>query len=371
MTNIPLFGVVNSAEIEAITMEVLRSGKIASGEFILRLEEGIGTLTDQAHVVALSDITHALSMALHLSDTRSGDEVLTTAFACLSTNTAITQVGATPIWVDFSAETIEYDLADLKKKISSKTKALLAYHIAGYPQPLDALEEFCHQHGIALIEDCNNALFAQYDGQEIGSHGDFSCYSFYPTRQINAIEGAALICRNEDAARRARNLRRFGIHMHDFRNALGEINPNSVIEEIGWSASMSNLHAAIGCAQLATAKDRWLQTIANVTYLISKIQTLPGVKLVPVTPKGRAAYWTLLLFVEQRDYVLKSMKEHGANVSVLHQRNDAYAGFNTPSYVDLPNTTYVQQHLLGIPCGWWLSIRDLDFICESLQLALK
>jgi perosamine synthetase len=371
MTNIPLFGVVNSAEIESITMEVLRSGKIASGEFISSFERGIGTLTDQAHVIALSDITHALSMALHLSGTCLGDEVLTTAFACLSTNAAITQVGATPIWVDFSTETIEFDLADLKKKISSKTKALITYHIAGYPQPLDVLGEFCRQHDIAMIEDCNNALFAQYDGQEIGKHGDFSCYSFYPTRQINAIEGAALICKNEDAARRAKNLRRFGIHMQDFRNAFGEINPNSQIEEIGWSASMSKLHAAIGCAQLSTAKDRWHQTCANVIYLTSRIQTLPGVKLVPVTPKGRAAYWALLLFVEQRDYVLKSMKQQGVNVSVLHQRNDVYAGFNTPSYVDLPNTTYVQQHLLCIPCGWWLSISDLDLICESLKLALK
>ena len=97
-----------------------------------------------------------------------------TTFACLSTNAAIAQCGAIPVWVDVTSQTVEIDVSDLVSKLTDRTRAVILYHVAGYPAPAQEIAAICYQRGIALIEDCDNALFAYRDGVHVGSHGDFA-----------------------------------------------------------------------------------------------------------------------------------------------------------------------------------------------------
>jgi perosamine synthetase len=369
MKKIPLYGVVKLPEIEDAALEVLRSGSIATGKYVEKFEAGISEIIGQPNVVSMVDMTSAIFLALYLAGVRKGDEVLTTSFACLSTNSAIAQSGAVAVWVDVSPYSVELDLNDLEKKISNKTKAVILYHVAGYPGPAKELAEICQKRGIALIEDCDNALFAVDNGVHVGSHGDYAVYSFYPTRQINTTEGGALVCREASDAVRAKKLRRFGIDFATFRTATGEINPESFIPEIGWAFSMNNLCAAIGCAQLPTAESRVIKTRENVAKLSQKISKNIGVHIVTAAPNVLPAYWVLLLLVENRDQVLARMQGHGVSVSGVHQRNDKYTGFKTTIIDDLPNTQYIQNHILGIPCGWWLEDQELHEITRALKQA--
>ena len=371
MKTIPLFGVVKLPEMEAAALEVLRSGRIASGDYVAKFEAGIGQIIGQSNVVSTVDMTSAIYLALHLAGVSKGDEVLTTAFACMSTNAAIAQCGAVPIWVDVNPNSIEIDLNDLISKISTKTRAVILYHVAGYPGPAKELAALCQERGVALIEDCDNALYASREGSPVGSHGDFSVYSFYPTRQINTTEGGALVCKSVDMAARARKLRRFGIDSSTFRNAIGEINPSSDIPEIGWAFTMNNLCAALGYAQLPTAHGRVLKTQENAAKLTQLVGNLKAVRIVPVAPGSIPAYWGLLLFVNNRDAVLTSMKQQGVMASCLHHRNDTYTGFGVGASHHLPNTTYLQDHILAIPCGWWLSDQDLADISKALCSAVS
>ena len=371
MKTIPLFGVVKLPEMEAAALEVLRSGRIASGDYVAKFEAGIGQIIGQSNVVSTVDMTSAIFLALHLAGVSKGDEVLTTAFACMSTNAAIAQCGAVPIWVDVNPNSIEIDLNDLISKISTKTRAVILYHVAGYPGPAKELAALCQERGVALIEDCDNALYASREGAPVGSHGDFSVYSFYPTRQINTTEGGALVCKSADMAARARKLRRFGIDSSTFRNAIGEINPSSDIPEIGWAFTMNNLCAALGYAQLPTAHGRVLKTQENAAKLTQLVGNLKAVRVVPVAPDSIPAYWGLLLFVNNRDAVLTSMKQQGVMASCLHHRNDTYTGFGVGASHHLPNTTYLQDHILAIPCGWWLSDQDLADISKALCSAVS
>lgn len=119
---IPLYGVVSLPEMEAAALDILRSGRIAGGEWVPKFEESLKQLTGLPHVVSTVDMTSALFLALHLSGVQEGDEVLTSAFACLSTNSAIAQHKALPVWVDVSPGTVSMDLADLESKISKKPK---------------------------------------------------------------------------------------------------------------------------------------------------------------------------------------------------------------------------------------------------------
>jgi len=370
MKTIPLFGVVSLPEMDVAALEVLHSGRIASGEYVAKFEAGIGEMLSQRNVVSTVDMTSAIFLALHLAGVSKGDEVLTTAFACMSTNSAIAQCGAVPVWVDVKPQSIEIDLDDIIRKVGTKTKAVILYHVAGYPGPAKELAALCQEHGIALIEDCDNALFASRNAVPVGSHGDFAVYSFYPTRQINTTEGGALVCKSADMAARARKLRRFGIDPATFRNAKGEINPTSDIPEIGWAFTMNNLCAALGYAQLSTAQSRVLKAQNNATKLTQLVSELNGVRVVPVAYGSSPAYWVLLLFVANRDAVLTSMKQQGVMASSLHHRNDTYTGFHAGPSQHLPNTTNLQDHVLAIPCGWWLVDEDLAIIAKTLVSAV-
>ena len=369
LKTIPLFGVVSLPEMEAVAVEVLRSGRIAAGQYVTEFEAGIGQMVGQLNVVSTVDMTSAIFLALHLAGVSRGDEVLTTAFACMSTNSAIAQCGAVPVWVDVKLQSVEIDLDDLISKLSTRTKAVILYHVAGYPAAVKELAALCQQRGIALIEDCDNALFASRDAMPVGSHGDFAVYSFYPTRQINTTEGGALVCKSADMAARARRLRRFGIDSATFRTPIGEISPTSDIPEIGWGFTMNNLCAALGCAQLPTAQDRVLRAQKNAVKLTQLIGEIKDLRVMPVAPETTPAYWVLLLFVENRDAVLARIRQQGVMASCLHHRNDIYTGFGAGASRHLPNTTYLQDHILAVPCGWWLADGDLEAIAKTLSHA--
>lgn len=370
MSVLSLFGVVNTPEMEAAALEVLRSGRIASGPHVAAFESGLGALLDQAHVVSVVDMSNAMQLALYLAGVRKGDDVLTTAFACMSTNAAIAVSGARPVWVDVAPASACMDVADFERAITPATRAVILYHAAGYPAPAREIAAICCQRGIALIEDCDNALMAWVDGGQVGTFGDFAVFSFYPNRQINATEGGALTCRDPQDAAAARKLRRFGIDAGNFRDGRGEINPQSDIPVVGWSMAMNNLCAALGAAQLSGVAERIGQTRVNAQRIRQALAGLPGMSLLEAATGAEPSYWAVLIAVEQRDAVLAALKASGVAASILHQRNDIYSGFQA-CVRDLPHTDLLQRSIIALPCGWWLSAEDVSRLIRAVENALR
>ena len=368
---IPLFKVVNSPEMESTAVEVMRSGLIASGEHVRRFEDGLSDLLGHEHIVSVSDMTSAIYMALHISGVRLGDDVITSAFSCMATNAPISAMGANAIWVDLLESSISIDPVAFERAITPKTKAAILYHVAGYPGAVKEISEICKKHDIVLIEDCNNALLAMVEGEPAGGSGDFAIYSFYPTRLIQTFEGAAIVCRDEEKADALKKLRRLGIDFTTFRNEVGEINAASDIPEAGWASSLSNIGAAIGCVQLSGVKDRIEKVRENAACLSSLLSQLPGLTVIPAYPATVPSYWALLIQVEGRNKILKFLKEKGVHVSSLHQMNDRYSCFHTSSCYELPNTEILQKTILALPCGWWLSRDDIEYIVAMMELALQ
>lgn len=369
MSVLSLFGVVNTPEMEAAALEVLRSGRIASGPHVAAFESGLAALLDQAHVVTTVDMSNAMQLALYLAGVRAGDDVLTTAFACMSTNSAIAVSAARPVWVDVAPGTACMDVADFERAVTPATRAVILYHAAGYPAPAREIAAICRQRGIALIEDCDNALLAQVDGGQVGTFGDFAVFSFYPNRQINATEGGALGCRDPRDAAAARKLRRFGIDASSFRDGRGEINPQSDIPVVGWSMAMNNLCAALGAAQLAGVAERLRQTRVHAQHIRQALAGLPGVTLLEGAAGAEPSYWAVLIAVEQRDTVLAGLKARGVAASILHQRNDIYTGFQA-CVRELPHTDVLQRSVIALPCGWWLSTQDIGRLIGAVESAL-
>lgn len=370
MKTVSLFNVVNTPEMEATAIEVMRSGRIANGTYVPAFEAGLTKLLDQQNIVSTIDMSSAIHLALSLAGVRAGDDILTSAFACMSTNSPIATLGARPIWVDMAASSAYVDVDAFEAAITPQTKAAILYHLAGYPGPAKKIAEICKKYSIVLIEDCNNALLATIDGKHVGGFGDFAVYSFYPNRQINTTEGGALVCKDPAHALRARKLRRFGIDATTFRANTGEINEASVIPEAGWSIGLNNLCSAIGCEQLHSVAERMIKTRNHAAWLIEKLSAIPEVTLLHELPGSQPSYWALLMQVEDRDAVLELIKAQGVLASKLHQRNDIYTCF-TPSLHNLPNTTELQRTLIALPCGWWLTQADLKRIVQALKNALR
>ena len=357
--NINLFQPTSLPEMESAAVNVLRAGNIANGKSVSELEESFSKLIGQENFVAVNDLTSSLIISLHLAGVRAGDQVAISAFNCLQSTSAIARLSAIPIWIDIEPLSMTMCIDDLKSKLSKDIKAVVLYHIAGYPSDSEEIYSICHSFQIPLIEDCNNALGAKLNGKPVGVIGDYSVYSFYPTRQINGIDGGILSTPNLEKANYARRLRRFGIDSQSFRDKRGEINPKSDITEVGWSATLNNLHAAVACSQLPTLSIRQERTRVIAKRLADSLSSLT--KLHPVKPidKSIPAYWGFLILSSKRDDLLVHLKKHGVNASSLHYRNDLYSGFGT-SFSNLPGTEIAISEILALPCGWWLTDMQIE-----------
>lgn len=351
---------------ERTALEVIRSGHIATGPAVHEFECEFGKYVGRDNVVTTNDMTSAIFLGLRLAEVGAGDHVATIAFSCLSTNSAIAMVGASPTWIDVDPVTMSMCPDDLAKKLTPRVKAVLLYHVAGYPARVKYIAEICRKNNIILIEDCNNALGAKIDGLPVGTIGDFAVYSFYPNRQINGFEGGALACPDENTAQRAKRLRRFGVDYATFRDARGEINEASDIPEIGISAALSQLNAAVAKCQLDTLGERESKTQENANRLSGLIENISGIKVVEVQTNATSAYWCLLVHSDRRDHLMSALKRDGIACSIMHQRNDIYTGFRSTA-VDMSGTSYAMSNLLALPCGWWLDANDVERIFNRIK----
>jgi dTDP-4-amino-4,6-dideoxygalactose transaminase len=356
---IDLFHPVRLPEMEAAALDVFRSGQIASGPKVAALEQAFAAIAGREHIVTTNDLTSAVTLALHLAGVRAGDEVATVAFSCLQSNSPIARLGARPVWIDIDPETMSMSFEDLAVKLTPSVKAVMVYHIAGYPSDTVRISALCRDRGIPLIEDCNNAIGATIEGRPVGVVGEYAVYSLYPNRQINGIDGGILATPDAATAARATRLRRFGVDGISFRDARGEINPESDVREIGWSAALNNLNAAVALSQLDTLSDRTACTLAVASHLSDALTGLR--RLRPVRPVRSAipAFWGFLVLCKDRDALLEHLKAHEIKSSIFHQRNDWYSGFGKPR-ADLPGTELAMTQLLALPCGCWLTEAQIN-----------
>ncbi|MFW2851043.1 DegT/DnrJ/EryC1/StrS family aminotransferase [Sphingomonas sp. TX0543] len=343
-----------------------RSGRLASGPAVPALEQRLGAYVGDRAVAAMSDMTQALAMALRLAGVGAGDEVITLAMNCMSSNSAIALVGATPVWVDVDPDTGSIDIADLAACFTERIRAVVVYHLAGYIGDLDAVRSLCDAAGVPLIEDANAALGAEWRGRRAGTIGDFAVFSFYANRQVNGIEGAALVCAREEDAARVRILRRFGIDTARFRTPDGEIDPALDVAEIGVASSLTNVNATLADHAMNDLDARLARNRSNVERLSAELADVPGLRFVAELQGARGVFWVALVRSTTRDRLMTGLKSAGIQCSRLHQRNDVYTGFHA-NRRNLPGTTMLEKEMLALPCGWWLSHDELDRIVAAVR----
>ncbi|MDI6737846.1 MAG: DegT/DnrJ/EryC1/StrS family aminotransferase, partial [Nanoarchaeota archaeon] len=211
----------------------------SNGRYITQFEDSFSRYCGTKYGIGCSNGTVALHLALAAIGIGPGDEVIIPDFTMIATANAVAYCGATPIPVDSEPRTWNMDVRQIKEKITSKTKAIMPVHIYGHPVDMDPLLKLAKEHNLLVIEDAAEAHGALYKNRKTGSLGDAACFSFYANKLITTGEGGMVVTNNEQIAEKARLLR---------NHAFGK--PRFVHNEIGFNYRMTNIQAAIGCAQM-------------------------------------------------------------------------------------------------------------------------
>src|SRR5829696_1081022 len=198
---IPVYQPDLSGRERKYVLECLDTSWISSlGTFINRFEEAFVETTGAAHAMTVSNGTVALHLAYHCLDIGPGDEVIVPTFTYIASVNTIVQTGATPVFVECRPEDWLIDVADVERKITSRTKAIVPVHLYGAICDMPALKELANRHGIALVEDCAEALGSTLNEQHVGTFGDIGTFSFFGNKTVTTGEGGMVVARDKKLA---------------------------------------------------------------------------------------------------------------------------------------------------------------------------
>lgn len=245
---------------------VIRSGWITQGPRVREFEAQFARFVGARFAAATNTGTAALHVALIGLEVGPGDEVITTPLSCIASANPILFTGARPVFADVDPETYNIAVREVEKKLTSRTRAILPVHLFGHPVDMDPLLELAAARGIPVIEDASQAAGAEYRGRRVGALARAGTFSLYANKIVTSGEGGMVVTNDEELARRIASIRNFG-------QAPGR---PFVHPLLGGNYKMSDLHAAVGLAQLARVDEFIARRRARVAELNAKLAGLDG-----------------------------------------------------------------------------------------------
>lgn len=342
--------------------KVLLSGYIGQGPKVEEFEKGLSPWVGNQNILTVNAGTSALHLALRLANVTSDSEVISTPMTCSATNSPIMERGATIVWADINPWTGNIDPVDVERKITSKTKAILAVHWGGYPCDLDQLYAISKKYGIPLIEDAAHAFGATYKDQPIGSGPSLTCFSFQAIKLLTTGDGGLLCCPSMQDYRRGKLLRWFGIDREAPRK---DLRVEEDILEYGYKFHMNDISASIGLDQLKYTKGLLETAQANALYYDRALSGLKKVSKLDYRFDRKSSYWLYTIRVDGRESFQEYMKSQGVMVSQVHVRNDIHTAFKAFRR-SLPGVDEFSKYQVSIPVGWWVEPQDIQKVSEAI-----
>lgn len=308
-TSIPLAKPALSSLERQYVSEVLHSPQLAMGPRLKAFETQMAAHCGTAHAVAVSSGTAALHLIVRALGLKAGDEVITTPFSFVASSNALLYEGARPRFIDIDPETYNLDPARVEDALTPDVQALLVVDVFGYPADWPALTRLAEEHDLLLIDDACEALGAQIGGRPIGSWGRAAAFGFYPNKQITTGEGGCITTDDETLAVRCRSLRNQGRTTDERMEHV----------RLGYNYRMSELAAALGCAQLERLPELLGERTAVAAQYRKALDGLQADLALPSVPEEMVTRSWFVYVVrlrehfapEARDRLLKLLRESG------------------------------------------------------------
>jgi dTDP-4-amino-4,6-dideoxygalactose transaminase len=312
-----------------------------------------------AHAVAVANGTLALQAALAAAGVGCGDEVIVPAYTFVATASAAVENNSIPVFVDSELRSQGLDPADVRRKITPRTRAIMPVHINGYPCDLDEVTAIAREHNLVVIEDCSHAHGAEHRGRKVGTIGHFGCFSFQHKKNLSLGEGGMVITNDGAASERLRQMRSF---------SWTPVTRN-------WR--MGEFYGAVGQEQLKVLDSGNARRRANVATLLSELGPVEGLTPLPGLPDTTPGYYNLILQYDEsktgasRKAFVAAIKAEGIPLSMFYVPLQRWPIFAKHDFYGQGCPFSCPKHVGGAPDYGQVSTPVADAICDRVNLEIK
>ena len=372
---IPLFNLNFDGKEAQAAYDTIQSGWISTGPKCEELEKMFIDMFHVNYAVSISNCTDALHLCCLACGVGPGDEVLCPSLTFAASANCIRYAGATPVFCDIvGPEHINIDPADIEKKITDKTKAILVVHMAGFPCKMDEIMAIAKKHNLKVIEDACHGPLSEYKGEKLGTIGDCAAFSFFSNKNISTGEGGMFISNNKEMADKARLLRSHGMTTMSYQRAGGHATAYDIVE-LGYNFRLDDIHAAIAIEQLKKLPTDLEQRIAVRNRYIELLSKVENVIIPFADNKEFTSNYIMPIIVtkgtvEDRDAIRNKIHEAGVQTSVHYPAIHRFSIYKEYGAV-LPQTEYVTDHEITLPMYAALTMEQIEYVVEVVNNAIN
>ena len=365
---------VDDTDVKAV-VEVLRSEWLTTGPLVDAFEQAIADFVGTGYAVAVSSGTAALHASLHAVEIGPGDEVIVPPITFVATANAVVFQGATPVFADVHPNTLLLDPLAVAKKITARTKAIVAVDYGGQPCDYDALRQIAETHHLALLADSCHALGATWKNRNVGALADLSAFSFHPVKHITTAEGGMITTNDALLAQRMRAFRNHGISTdHRQRSEMGSWFYEMV--DLGYNYRLSDLQCALGISQLRKLPQWLLRRQEIAAHYSRAFQDVQEIRPLAVEEGVSHAFHLFVVQLQfgdeqrNRSTVFRSLRAAGIGANVhyipVHLHPYYRQRFATgPGLCPIAEAAY--ERILSLPIFPAMSDDDTDYVIATLQ----
>jgi perosamine synthetase len=357
---------LDEADIQGV-VEVLRSGRLALGPMADEFERRVAEYVGVEHAVAASSGTTALHLIVKALGLGPKDEVLVPSFTFTATVNALLYERCAPRFVDIEPDTKNLDPADLERKITPRTKAVMVVDVFGHPAEWDEIRKVADKHRLKVIDDSCEALGAEYKGAKVGQFGNAAAFSFYPNKQMTLGEGGIVVTNNPEVARLARSLRNQG------RSEMGAW---LFHERLGYNYRLAEMSAALGVSQFKRLESFLAKRQRVAEMYRERLRGLEWVQPPVVRPHVRMSWCLYVVTLAEdinRDLVMQAMQAEGVPTrgyfSPVHLQPYIREKWGCKEG-DLPVTDSMGRRCVALPFFNGLTEAQVDRVVAALTQAV-
>ncbi|MCK4589153.1 MAG: UDP-4-amino-4,6-dideoxy-N-acetyl-beta-L-altrosamine transaminase [Nanoarchaeota archaeon] len=361
-------------------MKVFDSGWLTTGPKVRQFEKDVADYVGAKYAIAVNSGTAALHCCVGAINIQPGDEVITTPFTFLATANVIIYRGGKPVLVDIDEETYNIDPNEIRKKITTRTKAIIPMHYGGHPCKMDEIKEIAQKHNLYIIEDAAHALSAEYQDEKIGTFSDLSCFSFHPVKNITTAEGGIITTNNEELAKFCVMHRTHGITKEAMERYGKDADWGYDMERLGHRYNMTEFQAALGVAQLKKIEKFQKKREEIVAQYNQAFFAMPELILPSVKSYAKSS-WHLYpirvnndLLKVDRNQLIRALKAENIGVNVhyipihLHSYYQKNYGFKAG---DFPVCERIYNSIITLPLFPKMNTQDVQDVINAVKKVIN